>query len=52
MPLPSWRKNARLINERQEDIRIVVIDAHPVVREGLRMMLEIAGDGCGASINC
>jgi NarL family two-component system response regulator YdfI len=33
------------MNEKQEDIRVVVVDDHLVVREGLRMMLEIAGEG-------
>jgi NarL family two-component system response regulator YdfI len=33
------------MNEKQDDIRVVVVDDHLVVREGLRMMLEIAGDG-------
>jgi NarL family two-component system response regulator YdfI len=33
------------MNEQPNDIRIVVVDDHLVVREGLRMMLEIAGDG-------
>ncbi|EFH82440.1 response regulator transcription factor [Ktedonobacter racemifer] len=33
------------MNEKQDDIRVVVVDDHLVVREGLRMMLEIAGEG-------
>lgn len=33
------------MNEKQDDIRVVVVDDHLVVREGLRMMLEIAGKG-------
>ncbi|GHO57837.1 response regulator transcription factor [Ktedonobacter robiniae] len=33
------------MNEIQDTIRIVVVDDHLVVREGLRMMLEIAGKG-------
>jgi NarL family two-component system response regulator YdfI len=33
------------VNEKQDDIRVVVVDDHLVVREGLRMMLEIAGEG-------
>lgn len=33
------------MNEQQESIRVVVVDDHLIVREGLRMMLEIAGQG-------
>jgi NarL family two-component system response regulator YdfI len=33
------------MSERQEPVRIVVVDDHLVVREGLRMMLEIARRG-------
>nr|WP_220197488.1 response regulator transcription factor [Ktedonospora formicarum] len=33
------------MNERRGTIRVVVVDDHLVVREGLRMMLEIAGKG-------
>jgi two-component system, NarL family, response regulator YdfI len=33
------------MNEKRDDIRVVVVDDHLVVREGLRMMLEIAGEG-------
>ena len=33
------------MSEGREPVRIVVIDDHLVVREGLRMMLEIAGRG-------
>jgi two-component system, NarL family, response regulator YdfI len=33
------------MNEKQDDIRVVVVDDHLVVREGLRMMLEIVGEG-------
>ncbi len=29
----------------QQHIRVVVVDDHQVVREGLRMMLEILGEG-------
>ncbi|WP_201377786.1 response regulator transcription factor [Ktedonobacter sp. SOSP1-85] len=35
------------MNEKQDDIRVVVVDDHLVVREGLRMLLEIAGKGKG-----
>ena len=31
--------------KEQDDIRVVVVDDHLVVREGLHMMLEIAGEG-------
>ncbi len=33
------------MSEGWETVRIVVVDDHLVVREGLRMMLEIAGRG-------
>lgn len=33
------------MQKTQDDIRVVVVDDHLVVREGLRMMLEIAGEG-------
>src|SRR5438132_10120801 len=33
------------MSNEQEVIRVVVVDDHLVVREGLRMMLEIAGEG-------
>ncbi|WP_220198145.1 response regulator transcription factor [Ktedonospora formicarum] len=33
------------MNEKPDDVRVVVVDDHLVVREGLRMMLEIAGKG-------
>ncbi|EFH80189.1 response regulator transcription factor [Ktedonobacter racemifer] len=33
------------MDEKQNDIRIVVVDDHLVVREGLHMMLEIAREG-------
>ena len=33
------------MNDEQKVIRIVVVDDHLVVREGLRMMLELAGEG-------
>jgi NarL family two-component system response regulator YdfI len=33
------------MNKEQDDIRVVVVDDHLVVREGLHMMLEIAGKG-------
>lgn len=33
------------MNKEQDDIRVVVVDDHLVVREGLHMMLEIAGEG-------
>ncbi len=33
------------MSEEREPVRIVVVDDHLVVREGLRMMLEIAGQG-------
>jgi NarL family two-component system response regulator YdfI len=33
------------MSERQEPVRIVVVDDHLVVREGLRMMLEVARRG-------
>lgn len=33
------------MNREQDEIRVVVVDDHLVVREGLHMMLEIAGEG-------
>lgn len=33
------------MNNEQEVIRVVVVDDHLIVREGLRMMLELAGEG-------
>src|SRR6266568_7629785 len=33
------------MKNEQEVIRVVVVDDHLVVREGLRMMLELAGEG-------
>lgn len=33
------------MSNEQEIIRVVVVDDHLVVREGLRMMLELAGEG-------
>src|SRR5206468_1332212 len=33
------------VSEEQLPIRVVVVDDHLVVREGLRMMLEVAGKG-------
>lgn len=33
------------MNNEQDIIRVVVVDDHLVVREGLRMMLELAGEG-------
>jgi NarL family two-component system response regulator YdfI len=33
------------MSNEQEVIRVVVVDDHLVVREGLRMMLELAGEG-------
>jgi len=33
------------MSQEQAVIRVVVVDDHLVVREGLRMMLEIAGEG-------
>src|SRR5215470_11072172 len=35
----------RAMSDEQKVIRVVVVDDHLVVREGLRMMLEIAGEG-------
>jgi two-component system, NarL family, response regulator YdfI len=37
-------KRKKMSNER-DVIRVVVVDDHLVVREGLRMMLELAGEG-------
>src|SRR5215470_13629036 len=39
-----WREDKRMSAE-PEIIRVVVVDDHLVVREGLRMMLELAGEG-------
>src|SRR5260370_30314986 len=36
---------AEAMNNKPEVIRVVVVDDHLVVREGLRMMLELAGEG-------
>src|SRR5215472_18353995 len=35
----------RGMNSEREAIRVVVVDDHLIVREGLRMMLELAGEG-------
>jgi two-component system, NarL family, response regulator YdfI len=35
------------MSNEQKVIRVVVVDDHLVVREGLRMMLELAGEGFG-----
>src|SRR5215470_10448294 len=35
----------RAMSDEQKVIRVVVVDDHLVVREGLRMMLELAGEG-------
>src|SRR5258708_32891430 len=36
---------ANAMSNKPEIIRVVVVDDHLVVREGLRMMLELAGEG-------
>src|SRR5258707_7323144 len=33
------------MSDKQALIRVVVVDDHLIVREGLRMMLELAGEG-------
>src|SRR5579883_954632 len=39
------QREVDVMSNEQEVIRVVVVDDHLVVREGLRMMLELAGEG-------
>src|SRR5258708_37459348 len=39
------QREADAMSNKPEAIRVVVVDDHLVVREGLRMMLELAGEG-------